>query len=50
MPPPTGVADVGKRQARPGAGQELPERQRVVVVGGAVVGDDEVSGHAADPP
>ena len=43
------VAHVGERQAAPAAREHLPERERVVVVRGAVVGDDDVGSSGGNP-
>ena len=40
-----GVADIGERHARAGVAEDLPERQCVVVVVGAIVGDDHMGLH-----
>ena len=39
------VADVGQRQREPGGAEHLAQGQRVVVVRGAVIGDDRGRSH-----
>ena len=44
------VPDVGECRPSSAERQELPQHQRVVVVGGAVVGDDQVCAHMEPNP
>ena len=41
------VAHVGDRHLGAGAGEDAPEGDRVVLVRGAVVGNDDLGGHGA---